>query len=94
MKIGIKFFAAFVAVFCAFDVMGQASASESAWVSLDKPALSEVVKSIVTDDYSKALLLEEWGFMDSNGGMTNAHPWADKNQVWILLPRRHDTSQH
>lgn len=86
MKIGIKFFAAFVAVFCAFDVMGQASASESAWVSLDKPALSEVVKSIVTDDYSKALLLEEWGFMDSNGGMTNAHPWADKNQVWILLP--------
>lgn len=86
MKSGMKFFAALAAVLCALDMTGQVPASESAWVSLDKPAISEVVKSIVTDDYSKALLLEEWGFMDSNGGMTHAHPWADKNQVWVLLP--------
>lgn len=86
MKTGMKFLAAVAAAFCAFGMMGQAPVSEAAWVHLDKPALSEVVKSIVTDDYSKALLLEEWGFMDAEGRMTHAHPLTDKNQVWVLLP--------
>ncbi len=59
--------------------------AQDGWAPLDKKSMNEVGKSIVTDDFSKALWLVEWGFINNNGVMTDAHKWTEKNQVWIMV---------
>lgn len=91
MKTRIKLLAVISAFLCTLNMFAQSSSSNEVWPHFDESSLKEMVKSMMSDDYSKALHLEEWGFMNAQGKRINPHACSEKNQTWLLLP---DNMQH